>query len=128
MDSSKPINKLEIYAAAILGIVLVIVLSFFISSLITGSHDSFAQCLTQKGVKFYGAFWCPHCAAQKDEFGNSMKYVNYVECANPDLSKTKICTTENISEYPTWILPNGTRYEGVLPLENLSILSGCTLK
>ena len=31
--------------------------------------DSFAQCLTSKGMKMYGAWWCPHCAEQKESFG-----------------------------------------------------------
>jgi thiol-disulfide isomerase/thioredoxin len=30
-----------------------------------GKYDEFAKCLTDNGAKFYGAFWCPHCQAQK---------------------------------------------------------------
>ena len=31
-------------------------------------YDSFAQCLTDDGVKMYGAWWCPHCQSQKKLF------------------------------------------------------------
>ena len=24
-------------------------------------YDTFAQCLSDAGTKFYGTFWCPHC-------------------------------------------------------------------
>src|SRR2546430_1164979 len=41
--------------------------------------DSFAQCLTSKGTKMYGAWWCPHCKDQKESFGFALQYVNYVE-------------------------------------------------
>ena len=30
--------------------------------------DGFAQCLTAKGAQMYGAWWCPHCADQKELF------------------------------------------------------------
>lgn len=43
--------------------------------------DSLAKCLSDKGVKMYGAFWCGHCQNQKAEFnGNLEKYNIYVEC------------------------------------------------
>ena len=38
--------------------------------------DSFAKCLSAKGVKMYGAWWCPHCKDQKESFGYSFQYVN----------------------------------------------------
>jgi len=31
-------------------------------------YSEFAKCLTQKGAKMYGTFWCPHCQNQKKEF------------------------------------------------------------
>lgn len=27
----------------------------------TEEIDTFASCLTKKGVKMYGAYWCGHC-------------------------------------------------------------------
>ena len=30
-----------------------------------GPNDALASCLADKGVKFFGAFWCSHCQKQK---------------------------------------------------------------
>ena len=64
------------------------------------NFDEFAKCLTQKGAVMYGAVWCPHCIEQKAAFGDSFKYINYVEC--PD--NTQLCIDKGISGYPTWII------------------------
>jgi hypothetical protein len=32
-------------------------------------YVEFAQCLSDKGAVFYGAFWCTHCKSQKQMFG-----------------------------------------------------------
>lgn len=42
--------------------------------------DTFAQCLTEKGAIMYGAKNCPNCLKQKNMFGDSFQYINYVEC------------------------------------------------
>lgn len=51
-----------------------------------GEYDNFAKCLSEKDVKFYGAFWCPNCNDQKALFGKSNKYLNYIECSTADRS------------------------------------------
>src|ERR1700739_3296460 len=51
-------------------------------------YDDFARCLAQRDVKMYGAYWCPHCAEQKEMFRASFQYVPYIECGVPgDRSK-----------------------------------------
>ena len=56
------------------------------------NHDELAKCLTANGAKFYGAYWCPHCEAQKKSFGVSVKYLPYVECAiRGSEEMTQIC-------------------------------------
>ncbi len=45
--------------------------------------DTFAKCLAAKQAKMYGAYWCPHCAEQKEMFESSFQYVPYVECGVP---------------------------------------------
>ncbi len=70
-------------------------------------YDAFAKALTAGGAEFYGAFWCPHCQAQKALFGNSKKYLPYIECSNPDQSSTQICIDKKIESFPTWIFKNG---------------------
>ncbi len=69
--------------------------------------DEFAKALKSGGAQFYGAFWCPHCQAQKALFGNSKKYLPYIECSNTDQSVTQICKDEKIESYPTWKFKNG---------------------
>ena len=92
-----------------------------------GQYDQFAQCLTDKGAKFYGAYWCPHCQQQKKWFGGAMKNVTYVECAVPgDTSaQTQACTDADITGYPTWVFPDGSRVSGEQPLKDLAAKSGC---
>src|SRR6476620_5024249 len=46
-------------------------------------YDRFAQCLKERNILMYGAYWCPHCADQKEKFGASFKYAPYVECGVP---------------------------------------------
>ena len=87
-----------------------------------GKYDAFATCLKDKGTTFYGAFWCPHCQAQKKLFGISAKLLPYVECSTADgQHQTQICNDNKIESYPTWILSDGTR----IPTENTA---GVTLE
>jgi glutaredoxin len=95
----------------------------------SGKYDELAQCMTERGVTFYGAFWCPHCANQKQILGTSMKHINYVECSLPDKSgQTEVCKQANITNYPTWEFQDGTRAAGVQQPEQLSQKSGCKLE
>ncbi len=88
----------------------------------------FAQCLKEKKVTFFGAFWCPHCAATKKMFGAAAKDLPYVECSTPDSKgQTQICKDNGVSVYPTWAFANGTRVTGEQSLEVLSQASGCPL-
>lgn len=84
-----------------------------------------ARCLSEKGVKMYGAFWCPHCAAQKSLFSDAADELPYVECSNQDRTQTPVCKDQRIVSYPTWIFPGGERAEGEQTLEALRTKSGC---
>jgi hypothetical protein len=92
---------------------------------ITGdsSLDVFAKCVTSKGVAMYGAEWCGHCAGEKKAFGDSFKYIKYVEC--PD--NIKLCTDMGINGYPTWIDGAGKKYEGAIGLKGLAQVTSCIL-
>lgn len=83
--------------------------------------DAFAQCLRDKGVTMYGAYWCSHCQNEKKNFGDSFQYVPYVECTK----EIKKCQDAGIKGYPTWIFPGGKKLEGEQGLENLATESGC---
>lgn len=92
--------------------------------------DSFAQCLADKGVKMYGAYWCPHCAEQKELFGESFKLAPYVECgiAGNRSAEQAVCKDAGIHHFPTWQFPPvGERVEAVMPLADLSSRTGCSL-
>lgn len=97
-------------------------------STLPGEYDSFATCLADEGVKFYGAFWCPHCKEQKEQFGNSAKLLPYVECSTPDTQGVlPVCTEAGIQGYPTWIFADGTRESRVMTPEELAEKSSCAL-
>lgn len=88
-----------------------------------GELDGFAKCLAEKNITMYGADWCPHCQNEKKAFGDSFRFVPYIEC--PD--NPQKCLAEGVKGYPTWILPDGRKLEGEQGLENLSRESGCSL-
>lgn len=89
--------------------------------------DGFAQCLKTSGAEFYGAFWCPHCQAQKKLFGSSEPYLPYIECSKPDNTQTQICTDKKITGYPTWIFKDGTQLSGEQTLQTLADKTQCSL-
>ena len=94
-----------------------------------GQLDTFAQCLKDKGVIFYGAFWCPHCQATKAMFGSSARLLPYVECSTPNgQDQLQICKDKGIQQYPTWTFPGTTTVmTGEHTLQELSAASGCPL-
>ncbi len=93
----------------------------------TTASAAFAQCLTQKGMKFYGSKSCSWCAKEKTSFGDSLQYITYVECVGNDGQWTKECQDAKITSVPTWQLPDGTKESGFKTLEQLAEVSGCSL-
>src|SRR3989344_2842937 len=110
--------------AVVLAVVAIPVYFFWAKDEVSGKHDDFAQCLTDRGVIMYGAYWCPHCQNEKKAFGDSFRFVNYVECTQ----ETGKCLVEKINGYPTWIFKDGRRFEGEMGLKRLSEASGCLLE
>ncbi len=93
-----------------------------------GKYDQFAQCIADKGAKFYGAFWCPHCQTQKKLFGKSAKLLPYIECSTADGNgQLQICKDENIEGYPTWVFADGTQASGEQTFEQLAAKTSCEL-
>jgi hypothetical protein len=90
--------------------------------------DSFAQCLAAKQAKMYGAYWCPHCAEQKEMFESSFRYVLYVECGvRGSRDEAAVCKDAGIKHFPTWQFADGERREGTQPLPTLGTKTGCPL-
>ncbi len=86
-------------------------------------YDSFAECLTEKGVKMYGTDWCPHCQDQKKAFGPSFDKVDYIDCQ----IRLSVCREADIAGYPTWIFQGEERLTGAQDLVALAEKSGCEL-
>jgi thiol-disulfide isomerase/thioredoxin len=121
-------NSVTIFWLAILAIIVIGVGASFYVGAKPGKYDTFAQCLTQKGVIFYGAFWCPHCQATKRMFGSSARLLPYHECSTPDgKGQLQACTDAQVQSYPTWVFPDGNRLTGEHTLEEISTASGCPL-
>ncbi len=83
-----------------------------------------AKHLSASGVKFYGAYWCPHCTDQKAMFGKAAGLLPYIECdQRSPIGRPQVCVAANIRVFPTWDI-RGQRYEGVLSIEDLARLTG----
>jgi hypothetical protein len=125
--SSQNWGRIAIYAALI---VAAFGLAYYLNNRSQHKNDAFARCLTERGVKMYGAWWCPHCVEQKEKFGASFKYVPYVECGikGETHGQSQVCRDENVKHYPTWQFPpTGERVERIFSLQELSDRTGCSL-
>jgi len=92
--------------------------------------DTLAQCIEKSGAKFYGAFWCSHCRAQKvlftTLFGSAVQYLPYIECSTPDTNgQLEVCNKAGVRAYPTWKFSDGSSQEGAMTLEQLSQKTSC---
>ena len=98
---------------------------FAINQLIAPSYEAqLAEYLSNIGAKMYGAYWCPHCARQKQLFGGAADLLPYVECdargVNPQVD---LCNAVGIRAYPTWQI-DGEFYLGAQPIWRLAVASG----
>lgn len=93
-----------------------------------GEYDALASCIKDSGTTFYGAFWCPHCQAQKALFGRSARLLPYVECSLPSgQGQTQACIDKEVKTYPTWVFPDGSIVTGEQSLATLAQASGCPI-
>jgi len=80
---------------------------------------SLAKCLSQKGIKLYGAKACSDCEKQIQLFGTSaFEHITYIVCNG----ERGIC--QEILSVPVWDI-NGTFYYGIKSTNILRSLSGC---
>lgn len=122
-------SKTTIFWAVVVLLIVGGIGSTWYMKTLPGKYDALAQCLTEKGAKFYGAFWCPHCQEQKRMFGNSAKLLPYVECSNPDQkTQTQICIDMKIEQYPTWIFADGSKLTGEKQPKELAEKAGCPIE
>ena len=106
------------YLLGIIAIIIVLLLVYFWLSTPAklGEYDEFAKCLTDSGTTIYGTEWCGHCQNQKEMFGASFSYVNYVDC---DQNK-QACNNAGIQGYPTWRI-NNNNYPIIFRYSHLTI-------
>lgn len=122
-------KKTVTYILIIIGVAILLAFGLsLLNKLETGSdeYNQVASCIAEKGAKFYGAFWCPHCAEQKRAFGAAQKLLPYVECSTPDTrGQTQACVDAGIESYPTWEFADGSRQSAVITPEKLAEQTGC---
>ena len=114
----------------VVALVLILGGAYWLNRPAAGStkYVALAQCIKASGATFYGAFWCPHCKAQKEEFGAAVSDLPYVECSEPDgQTQTPVCIAKGIQSYPTWYFKDGTSEEGVLSVADLAAKTSCPL-
>lgn len=93
---------------------------------VDGQYAELAQCLSDKGVKMYGAFWCPHCANQKDMFGDDFRYIDYIECdERGENGDPEACREAGVQSYPTWTFPGQDPLVGEKSPEELAQKANC---
>ncbi|MBU0546242.1 hypothetical protein KKA13_03240 [Patescibacteria group bacterium] len=91
-----------------------------------GEYAAMAQCLTGKGVKYYGTFWCPNCANQKKMFGDDFRYITYIECdPRGENGDPEACRAAGIDRYPTWVFPGQDPTIGTTAPEVLAKKANC---
>jgi len=127
-SSNRNWGRLALYGGLI---VVAVGVAYYLNHRAEHKHDAFARCLSQRGVKMYGAWWCPHCIEQKEKFAASFEYVPYVECGikGQTSGQSQVCKDEKVQHYPTWQFPPmGERVERIFTLEELSDRTGCPLE
>jgi len=131
-------KKVQIFILTVIVIVIAIVVLAVVSNknqlakenpVRLAAVDKVAQCLTDTGVKFYGASWCPHCARQKGLFMKSAKKLPYIECstAGAGSPQTQACIDANITSYPTWEFGIGDRMANEITPIDLADKAKCIL-
>ncbi len=129
MRYTEPImtKEVKIFIGIIIGLIILITGLLVLNAKTPGEYDALAQCISDSNAKFYGAYWCPHCQAQKTLFGKSAKKLPYVECASSQAQQTQVCIDNKIESYPTWEFADGTRITGEQSFADLASKTGCVV-
>lgn len=90
----------------------------------SSSHQiDLARHLNKIGAVFYGSWTCPACFRQMNVFGKQAgEKLTYVECGKPKKlpKQHQACLRAEIRAYPTWVLSDGSRREGIQSIAELS--------
>lgn len=128
-EQKRSLRRIKYSIWIILAICVVLSVYVYTQGLPPPAHkyDALAKCIAESSTTFYGAFWCPHCAAQKTKFGTGAQYLPYVECSLPNDSENATCTAAKVTGYPTWQFKDGSRLVGVQTPATLAAKTGCAL-
>lgn len=85
--------------------------------------EAFGQCLTAKGMVFFGVNGCSACAGQKTMLGTAWKYVNAMNCSG----NVQACVNLGMRTAPSWGRGGVTVIPGATSLDYLAQVSGCEL-
>ena len=99
------------------------------------NEQSLTDCLIEKNVRLYTAWWCMPCHQQEQmlekELGNDWGYFKeniIVQCYEESkISLVQQCEDKKIEFFPAWEFPdrNPNREYGVQSLEKIAELAGC---
>jgi protein-disulfide isomerase len=94
-----------------------------IASTSTVKTLALAQQLESLNAKMYGAYFCPHCKDQREDFGKeAFAKIEYVECTQDGQeSQLALCQQKGIQSVPTWEI-NGKLFVGQRTIEQLQTL------
>ena len=125
--------KLNGYVIGVLAFFGILIAMSVYSGSKPGEYDEFAACIAESGAKIYSAWWCPHCQAQKKDFGKSFKVLDemgaHIECSpGGTKSFSQFCLDEGITGTPTWKFADGSVRSGKLSFAELSQRTGCVLQ
>lgn len=125
----REIRRTHIFIWILFGISAALAIFIYVQGLPPppGKYDMLAKCIAKTSTTFYGAFWCPDCAAQKTKFGTGAQYLPYHECALPDKSENDSCRAVDVKHYPTWVFGDGSRLVGTQNVSKLAEKTGCAM-
>ena len=86
-----------------------------------------AQCVSDSGARFYGAYWCPYCRKQKEYFEGNAGALPYVECYDGPRSRgmNAACRNAGVRSFPTWVFADGSVKPGLRTPSELAADTGC---
>ena len=88
---------------------------------------AFATALNDAGVQFFGSAFSAETTEQRELFEDGSDFLPFLEVTNPDGSLNALGISEDITVFPTWEFPDGSRETGVLSLEEISERSGVAI-
>ncbi|MGL4513012.1 MAG: peptidylprolyl isomerase [Lacipirellulaceae bacterium] len=87
----------------------------------------FAQALAATTTRLYGASWNAASSQQRALFQDGARLLPFVESTNNDRTPNQAARDNNVTTYPTWVFPDGSRATEVLTLQQISQRSGVAI-